>query len=209
MRIAILEDDPDQSELVTLWLEDAGYSVTCCETSSAFLKLVRHESFDLYLLDWVVPTMSGVEVLAKVRLELGDNTPAMVATVKDRESDVVLALESGADDFLVKPIRRAELLARMAAILRRSGFGDTKEQTVIEARPYHFNLTKQIVLLRGTSIQLTHREFALAAFLFRNPSKLLSRNHILEVIWGIDSEDVSTRTVDTHISRLRKKLDLG
>ncbi len=207
LRIAMLEDDPDQAEILGLWLEDAGYTVVCQPDSTSFLRLVRHDTFDLYLLDWIVPELSGIEVLRKIRVEMNDNTPAVVATVKDEERSVVLALDTGADDYLVKPVRRGELLARIGAILRRTrvtGRGDT----VIEAKPYRLNTTRKAVYLNGKQVQLTHKEFELAVFLFRNPGKLLSRNHILEAIWGIDNVGVSTRTVDTHVSRLRKKLTL-
>lgn len=208
-RIAMLEDDPDQAELMRLWLEDAGYSVSCEPDSQAFLRLVRRDSFDLYLLDWIVPGISGVEVLKKLRVDLTDDTPVVIATVKDQERSIVKALETGADDYLVKPIRRGELLARLAAILRRIGLGGRSHDTMLDVKPYTFNTTKKVSMLGNKSVQLTNREFELAVFLFRNPGKLLSRNHILEAIWGIDNANVSTRTVDTHVSRLRKKLELG
>ena len=207
LRIAMLEDDPDQAEILGLWLEDAGYSVVCRADSAGFLRLVRQDTFDLYLLDWIVPELSGIEVLSKVRVEMNDNTPVVVATVKNKERSIVRALNTGADDYLVKPVRRAELLARIGAILRRTGVSG-RGDTVIEAKPYRLNTTKKAVYLDGEPVQLTHKEFELAVFMFRNPGKLLSRNHILEAIWGIDNAEVSTRTVDTHVSRLRKKLSL-
>ncbi|MEO1034356.1 MAG: response regulator transcription factor [Pseudomonadota bacterium] len=209
LRIAMLEDDPDQAEIVNLWLEDDGFSVAHRPDSSAFLRLIRHDSFDLYFLDWVVPGMSGIEVLRKVRREMNDKTPVVIATVKNEEQNIVRALNAGADDYLVKPVRRGELLARLRAVLRRTGVGNHGTDTTVDAEPYHFNMTQQSVQLRTERVELTNKEFELAVFLFRNPGKLLSRNHILEAIWGIDNAEVSTRTVDTHVSRLRKKLELG
>ena len=208
MRIAILEDDPDQAELVSLWLQDAGYSVTCESSSAGFVRAIRRDSFDLYLLDWIVPVLSGIEVLRKLRSEMGDNTPVIVATVKDKEQSIVRALEAGADDYIVKPMRRAELVARVAAILRRAGVGVTADP-VLDAQPFEVDIRKQSLSLDGEEILLTNREFELAVFLFRNAGKLLSRGHMLEAIWGIDNDSVSTRTVDTHVSRLRKKLGLN
>ena len=208
MRIAILEDDPDQAELVTLWLQDAGYSVACESSSAGFIRAIRRDSFDLYLLDWIVPVLSGIEVLRKLRNEMGDNTPVIVATVKDKEQSIVRALEAGADDYIVKPMRQAELAARVAAILRRAGIGATSDP-VFDAAPYEIDIRRQSLSLEGEEISLTNREFELAVFLFRNAGKLLSRSHILDAIWGIDNESVSTRTVDTHVSRLRKKLGLN
>lgn len=207
-RIAVLEDDPDQAEIISLWLNDAGYSVHCFLDSAGFMRAVRRDSFDLYVLDWIVPELSGFEVLRKLRREMNDNTPVIVATVKDKEQSIVKALEAGADDYLVKPARRAEMLARVAAILRRVGTGISLENQ-FDVSPYVLDAGKQVATLNGEEIKLTNREFGLAVLLFRNSGKLLSRGHILEAIWGIDSSNVSTRTVDTHVSRLRKKLKLN
>jgi len=208
LRVAMLEDDPDQAEIVSLWLSDAGYSVNAQDNSSGFVRAVRRDSFDLYLLDWIVPELSGIEVLHKLRQDMGDNTPVIVATVKDKEQSIVRALEAGADDYIVKPMRRAELLARVGAILRRAGLG-AKSSNIINVPPYELDVDRKALSLDNVEISLTHREFELAVLLFRNAGKLLSRSHILETIWGIDNESVSTRTVDTHVSRLRRKLQLN
>lgn len=208
LRVAMLEDDPDQADIVSLWLTDAGYSVNTQAESSGFIRAIRRDSFDLYLLDWIVPELSGIEVLLKLRNEMGDNTPVIVATVKDKEQNIVRALEAGADDYIVKPVKQGELLARVGAILRRAGFGAASNDT-FDVSPYALDIRKQLLSLDGEEISLTHREFELAVLLFRNAGKLLSRSHILEAIWGIDNSSVSTRTVDTHVSRLRRKLRLN
>lgn len=208
MRIAMLEDDPDQSELIRLWLEDAEHSVIEHAYGSDFLRSVRRDSFDLYLLDWLLPDVSGLDVLRKLRDEMQDKTPVLVATVKNEERDIVNALESGADDYLVKPVRRRELIARAEAICRRTGGGGPDSDTY-SAPPYTMDLGRNRAALHDDEISLTAREFELAMFFFRNAGKPVSRAHILEAIWGIDNSDVSTRTVDTHISRLRKKMRLN
>ena len=208
MRVAILEDDPDQSELIKLWLTHAEHTVDCSADATSFLRAVRRDSFDLYVLDWVLPDLSGIEVLKKLRKEMGDYTSAIIVTAKDEEQSIVRGLEAGADDYLVKPVRRAELVARVSAVLRRAA-GNKPEEEDLDVAPYSVSFTNKTVSLNGEKLSLTNREFELALFFFRNAGKMMSRNHLLEAIWGIENRSVSTRTVDTHVSRLRKKLKLG
>ncbi len=208
MRIAILEDDPDQAELTKLWLTNADHTVDCYGNAAAFLRAIRRDSFDLYVLDWMLPDLSGIEVLKKLRKEMSDYTPVIIVTAKDEERSIVRGLETGADDYLVKPIRQAELAARVAAILRRAA-GNKPNEEELDVAPYSLGIANKTVSLRGEKIKLTNREFDLAAFLFRNAGKMVSRNHMLESVWGIENKSVTTRTVDTHVSRLRKKLELG
>lgn len=207
LRIAILEDDSDQAELMRRWLANADYIVDWYADSADFLRSVRRDSFDLYVLDWVLPDLSGIEVLRKLRGDLSDFTPALIATAKDDEESVVRGLEAGADDYLVKPIRQGELIARLAAIFRRVT-GDRGGAELPDTAPYRVTEARQSFELHGDIVNLTTKEFELALLLFRNAGKILSRSHILEAIWGIENKSVSTRTVDTHVSRLRKKLRL-
>ncbi len=208
MRIALLEDDPDQAALTSLWLSNADHSVDSHADAASFLRAVRRDSYDLYLLDWMLPDLSGIEVLEKLRAELDDFTPVVIATAKDEEQSIVRGLEAGADDYLVKPVRQAELVARVAAVLRRT-VGLPREQHELDVAPYCLNTKNKTVTLHQDSINLTNREFELALFFFRNAGKMVSRGHLLEAIWGIENRAVSTRTVDTHVSRLRRKLGLG
>ncbi len=208
MRVAILEDDPDQSELARRWLTDAGYAVSCYADSAAFLRAVRQDSFDLYLLDWLLPDLSGLVVLGKLRREMKDYTPTIIATVKDEERSIIAALETGADDYLVKPVRRGELVARVHALLRRAAGGRTGEAPPSVA-PYTIDPDRKTVTLEGEEVALTNREYDLLMFFFRHVGKMISRSHLLEELWGIDNKTVSTRTVDTHVSRLRRKLHMN
>jgi len=207
LRIALLEDDQDQVELFTLWLKDSEHSVKACGTGADFLRAVRRDSYDLYLLDWMLPDMSGIDVLRKLRDELQDYTPVLIATAKNQERNIVQALEAGADDYLTKPLRQREMMARVNALARRAAGGRPQEKAV-DAKPYELDMEHKRVSLNGDEISLTTREFDLATFFFRNAGRVVSRPHILETIWGIENADVSTRTVDTHISRLRKKMQL-
>lgn len=208
MRVAILEDDPDQAELISQWLEHADHTVEHHADAANFLRAVRRDSYDLYVLDWMLPDLSGIEVLKKLRREMDDFTSVVIVTAKDEEQSIVRGLEAGADDYLVKPLRQAELVARIAAVLRR-GAGTRPEDESVNIAPYKLNLSHQAISLKDEKIELTHREFQLALFFFRNAGKMVSRNHILEAIWGIENKSISTRTVDTHVSRLRKKLELN
>lgn len=207
MRVAILEDDPDQAELIRLWLTHAEHSVDCYADAATFLRAVRRDSFDLYVLDWVLPDLSGIEVLRKLRDELSDYTAAVIVTAKNEEESIVRGLEAGADDYLTKPVRQAELVARVTAVLRRAG--GRRPEKDLDVHPYSLNSGTTTLSLRGEKISLTNREFELADFFFRHAGKMISRSHLLEAIWGIDNKSVSTRTVDTHVSRLRKKLNLS
>ena len=208
MRIASLEDDADQAELTRLWLMDADHTVDCYDDAAGFLRAVRRDSFDLYVLDWMLPDLSGIEVLEKLRNSMDDYTPVVIVTAKDEEQSIVRGLEAGADDYLVKPVRHAELVARVAAVLRRVG-GNKPDEEALDVKPYTLSLANNTISLNGDKISLTNREFELALFFFRNAGKMVSRNHMLESIWGIENKSVSTRTVDTHVSRLRKKLKLN
>lgn len=207
MRIALLEDDPDQAVLVKGWLEQAGHRVVHFDSSRQFLRAILQESFDLYILDWVLPEMTGIEVLRHLRQSTQGRDPVLFVTVKDAERYVVEALEAGADDYMAKPVRKLELLARVNALGRRTGSMSTEES--FDAPPYVFDTRAQKIELNKDQIELTNREFELAVFLFRNTGRILSRTHILESIWGIRNPNLTTRTVDTHISRLRKKMQIG
>jgi len=128
-------------------------------------------------------------------------------TASGEESDIIEGLAAGADDYVVKPPKQGELLARVAAVLRRRG-GDTEAGDVLELPPYRIDAKRRVISVNGEPVELTQREYELACYLFRRQGRIVSRDALLENVWNLAS-DVSTRTVDTHISRLRKKLGLS
>lgn len=205
MRIAILEDDPDQLALLRRWLADAGHDVHGYNAGRETMKHAGRESFDLYVLDWQVPDVSGDEVLKWIRANVSKTVPILFVTVRDSEEDIVFALESGADDYMVKPARRQELLARVGALLRRAY--PREDETRLSFPPFAIDTQRGEIMRDGTRIALTPKEFELAVVLFRNMGRLMSRGHLQEAVWG-RTGDLATRTVDTHVSQVRKKLDL-
>ncbi len=205
MRIAILEDDPDQLALLRRWITEDGHDVHAYQSGREAMKQAGRESFDLFLLDWQVPDVSGAEVLMWLRANVSKSVPVLFVTVRDSEQDIVFALEHGADDYMVKPVRRQELVARVHALLRRAYPREEKKQ--LSFPPYEIDVQRGEIKRNGEKIELTPKEFELAVTLFRNLGRLMSRGHLQETVWG-RTGDLATRTVDTHVSQVRKKLDL-
>ena len=206
IRVGILEDDKDQSALLQLWLSDAGYDVAACADGPAFIRTAQSRGFDLMILDWMVPGMDGLEVLEWVRLNIHERVPVVFLTARGEEKQIVKALDAGADDYVTKPARSAELLARVGSLARRSGL-TAKQPETLEIGEFVLDRKLDQVMKNGESVALTSREFKLAWFLFNNLSKILSRDYLLRHIWNINVA-VNTRTVDTHVSRIRSKLGL-
>ncbi|MCF8156928.1 MAG: response regulator transcription factor [Rhodoferax sp.] len=204
MHIGILEDDPDQRVLLELWVGSGQHTCHGFCTAAEFIEGAKKERFDLMLIDWMLPDGTGADVLQWVRQNLGWDIPVIVVTARDDEATVVTALKMGADDFVVKPPKPMELLARFENVARRVKPGGLP---VLRLGCFEVDVQQHRLSLDGNAITLTQKEFDLSVYLFQSPGKLLSRDHLLNKIWGINT-DVDTRTVDTHISRLRKKLQL-
>jgi len=207
VRVALLEDDQDQAALFTEWLRAAGHTCEHFESGKVFVRNIKHDSFDALILDWLVPDMDGFEVLRWVRENFDWSIPVIIVTAKDEEDDIVRALEEGADDYVVKPPKQRELVARLNAVIRRSS-GMDETQTTLEYEPFLIDLGNHQVQRDGERIEVTQKEYELIVFLFRNIGRVLSRAHILESVWG-RNPDINTRTVDTHVSRIRSKLALA
>jgi len=205
MLIALVEDDPDQAEVLCFWLSEAGHETVEFPTGAALIDALGKRYFDLYVVDWILPDMHGDEIIREIRMRIGWDTPVLVATVRNREEEIVAGLGAGADDYLSKPVKQLEFIARIEALARRL---KPRMQAVLQIGRYEFDTEQQRVRIDGSPVEFTQKEFDLAWYLFSNPGKLFSRNHLLDKIWGV-SADVDTRTVDTHVSRLRRKLALN
>jgi DNA-binding response OmpR family regulator len=205
MRIAVLDDDPTQLDLVSQSLARMGHDARTFPRAEVLLRQLRRETFDLLIVDWQLPDLSGPEVVRWVRAHVEHPIPILFITNRGEEADVMTGLASGADDYMVKPLRVGELTARVHALLRRSYPGQA--EPVQEHGGYRFDLHQRTLSYRGEPIELKPKEWQLALVFFQHVGRLLSRNHLLDTVWGLNSE-VSSRTLDTHVSHLRNKLQL-
>ena len=206
MHIAVLEDDPAQAELLQSWLTAAGHQCTLFGLGNNLVSALPAAHFDLLILDWNLPDISGTEVLEWARNNMDWHIPVIFITCRDSEQDIVKALESGADDYMTKPAKQYETVARVTALERRSQ-PHADKGVQLHLPPYSFNTQNGTVTCNDEEVQLTRREFELALFFFRNIGQLLSRNYILENVWDKHA-DLQTRTIDMHVSRLRSKLKI-
>lgn len=206
MRIALVDDDVHLAQAMKLWMEEQQYDVIHFQNGRDFTNALRKESFDLYVLDWVMPDFDGEQVLGWLSEQSEHDTPVIFVTQRDSEEDIAKILNQGADDYITKPVRQKELMARIAAVTRRSQSSSAQKE-ILESPPYRINLSSHTLYKDDKPVKLTQKEFELVAFMFKNIGRLLSRGHILSSVWGHGSE-FTTRTVDTHISRIRKKLEL-
>lgn len=205
MRIAALDDDALQLDLIKQATEAMGHVCHTHLTGAALMREMRRETFDLLIVDWHLPDTTGPEVVRWVRENVGKQLPILFVTNRQEERDIVEGLGSGADDFMVKPVRIGELNARVGALLRRAYPQSTSG--ALDFGRYKFYPESRSLEINGQPAELKNREYDLALFLFQNMGRLLSRDHLKEVIWGQGS-DVLSRSLDTHVSRLRTQLDL-
>ncbi len=206
MRIAVLDDDRSQTDLVCQVLSAAGHACSPFLSGKEMLNQLRRESFDMLIIDWQVPDLSGAEVLCWAREKLTATLPVLFMTSRSGEDDIVAGLAAGADDYMIKPIRRGELVARVQALLRRA-YPNPDPVEQIQFGHYIFEARTGRVSVGGTAVEVTQKEFDLALLFFRNLGRPLSRAYILEAVWARDIE-VPSRTMDTHVSRVRSKLQL-
>ena len=213
MRVAILDDEPAELRRVEQTLrqmpepgEDA-WSLHSFERGEELVRQLRRETFDLLILDWQVPDLSGLALLRWTREHMDAPPAAIMLTSRDAESDIVQALNAGADDYLSKPYRPNELKARVNAVLRRHGVLRNAASEVQSFNDLVFDDAELTVTRAGIPISCTEREYRLARCLFANLGRPLSREYLYQRFWTHE-EMVSSRPLDTHIYRLRNKLGL-
>lgn len=207
VHVAIVDDDPDQAELLKDWIEAQRYRVSVHDSARSFRDALATGTFDLAIIDWGLPDDQGPSLVASLRDSRHASLPVMLLTVRRKEADIVHGLRAGADDYMVKPARQGEFLARIAALLRRSGLGED-DAAMIEVGPYRLDLRRRMAFLDGQSLDVTDLEFDLAAFMFRRCGRIASRDALLVGVWNLPADSPS-RTVDTHVSRLRRKMELN
>ena len=204
--IYCVEDDAGIRELITLALSTADFEVVGFEEAGSFYKALGKRIPDLILLDLMLPKIDGMSILQSIKKDLlHAEIPVIILTAKSMELDKVKGLESGADDFITKPFGVLELMARVKAVLRRSGKKDMPED-IIKYNDLTLDYNKRTLLYKDVPVVLTYKEFELLHYLMLNKGIVLSRDKILQEIWGYDYEG-ETRTVDMHIKTIRQKLD--
>ena len=202
-RVLIVEDNSDLAFGLRTNLELEGYDVELASDGARGLELAIGGSFDLVVLDIMMPGMDGFEVLERFR-ESDTSTPVLLLTARSEETDKVRGLRTGADDYVTKPFGLMELLARIEALLRRSLLLDTRESTIL-IRDLEIDTAARTVRRAGTIIELAPKEYDLLVELARNPGTAVSRKELMHAVWG-HSAAVVSRTVDTHVAELRRKL---
>ncbi|MDF2725393.1 MAG: two-component system response regulator [Paenibacillus sp.] len=210
--ILVVEDEPTLARLLSYNLSQEGYLTTLVDHGGEGLQAALTQPFDLIVLDIMLPGMNGFEVLAKLR-QKGVATPVIILTARNAEEEVVQGLKAGADDYITKPFGVAELLARVSAVMRRSGNDEPisrdepESGKVIHAAELKIYPEKYEVMLHGKSIQLRPKEFEVLLYLVQRPGVVVSRDDLMNVVWGFDYVG-GQRTVDVHVSSLRKKLEM-
>lgn len=201
-KILIIEDDAIIQQALGINLRREGYDVAAAYDGAAGLHMAREQRPDLVILDLMLPQLDGLSVARAIRQE-GD-TPIIMLTARGGEVDRIVGLESGADDYVTKPFSSGELLARVRAVLRRA---PRRAVEKLESGDLSLDLIRRRATLRGAELTLRHKEFNLLAELMRNQGVVLSRDLLIERVWGYDYDGDTSRTVDVHIRWLREKIE--
>jgi len=208
--ILVVEDEPTLSRLLSYNLTQEGYATKVIDNGNEALQEGLENSYDLIILDVMLPGLSGFEVLEQLRSK-GIKTPVIILTARNAEEEIVQGLKLGADDYVTKPFGVAELLARVSAVLRRSGTDtDTRqvEDKVIKLGDIHIYPDRYDVKVHGELIPMRPKEFEVLLYLVQHPGTVITRDDLMNRVWGFDYIG-GQRTVDVHVSSLRKKLELN
>jgi len=206
-KILVVEDDPNLLSALKYNLQKEGYGIATAADGAEAIEAARREKPDLVILDLMLPKMSGFEVCRILRKDM--IVPILMLTAKAEETDKIVGLEIGADDYMTKPFSMRELIARVRAMLRRAKMTEpvpTDENTLLRINDLDIDPARHKAMLRGTAIELTPKEFDLLAFLTKNKGFVFNREQLLEKVWGYDYAG-DTRTVDVHIRWLRQKIE--
>lgn len=208
-RILVIEDDPDINKLVSMNLQDMHFDVESCEEGERGLEVAMNSSFDLIILDVMLPKIDGLEICRRLR-SAERLTPILMLTARDSEADRVVGLEMGADDYLTKPFSIRELQARVKAMLRRvemlTKALPEESKNILEFGPLKINVTKRQTLLHDKPVELTGTEFDLLYYMAKQPGLVFTRSQLLDKVWGYQHAGYE-HTVNSHINRLRNKLE--
>jgi DNA-binding response OmpR family regulator len=203
--VLVVDDEPTIAEVVSRYLERAGYRTRVAGDGLEAIEAAATQRPDLVVLDLMLPGLDGLEVMRRLRDRNTDRLPVILLTAKGEESDRVIGLRLGADDYVVKPFSPAELVARVDAVLRRIDTSPAHDAPV-ELADMTIDSAARRVVVRGTEVQLTQREFDVLLFLARHPGQVFSRNQLMDSVWQY-SFYTDTSTVTVHIRRLRSKIE--
>lgn len=207
MNILLVEDEENISRFITQGLNEAGNNVTPVFNGENATKLIKKSSFDVIVLDIMLPDMSGYDILKIVRSQ-DKFTPVLMLSALSTSNNIVKGLSDGADDYLVKPFKFEELLARIIALHRRTGLQNKTEHAEIEFKDLKINLDSKQIWRNNHPIKLTAREFKLLQLFMENPNKVFSKEELLDRVWGLNF-DPNTNIVEVYINYLRNKIDKG
>jgi two-component system response regulator RegX3 len=208
MYIGVLEDEPHLAQHICEILEKAGHTTSLFNNGADMMKAIGRDTIDLFVLDWRVPRGSGLDVLKHIRNVRGLKTPVLFLTSRTDEQDIIEALTAGADDYCTKPVRPKEFSARITALLRRTYPDRNDQETTRQLLNYTFNKLDNSVHFENDCVNLSEKEFKLALFLFENHERAVSRERLMQEVWGGEGDALS-RSLDVHVSWLRKKLNLA
>lgn len=205
--IAIIEDDEITGELLSMWIREMGHNPVWFANGKDLLKALRKRQFSLFLVDWGLPDIDGIDLVRRLLAHDQVQSPIMFCSARGTETDIVEALKVGADDFIVKPPRRDEFAARISAMLRRA-YPEEVETGSLNVGRYLIDMTLRQFQVDGAPIDLQNREYAVALMLFQNLNGVVSRARITQTLWGNEPIETS-RSLDTHVSRIRRKLGIA